>query len=87
VSTKEDVRSIAGLTLTMALASVAIAMMVRSLPRPRASETWMSSVGWLNAPSAIPTVNHLQLIALGAAAACVLGTLAWRGLRRGRPSR
>jgi hypothetical protein len=42
-------------------------------------------VGWLNAPSAIPSINHLQLIALGAAVVWVLGALTRRALRRGRP--
>ena len=54
-------------------------MLVRMLSRPRASESLISVVRWLNAPSAIPGVNHLHLIALGAAAAWVCGTLALRG--------
>jgi hypothetical protein len=80
---KEHASSIAGLTLTTALASVATATLLRMLPRPHAPEGLMSVVHWINAPSAIPSVSHIQLIALGAAAAGVLGALAWRVLRPG----
>jgi hypothetical protein len=49
VAIKEHVRRIAGPSLATALATVAIAVIVRTLPRPRTV-----AVGWLNAPSAIP---------------------------------
>jgi hypothetical protein len=80
MSIKEHASSIVSLTLTTALASVATAMLVHSLPSPRASESVMSVVRWLGAPSVIPNVDGL--IVLVAAAAWLFGVFAARAASR-----